>query len=63
MVYIVFISLAIGIFTYKIARKLLWEERFLRKRKERRIKWNQKQKGVQHGEGVRRGNKPPRRKR
>lgn len=63
MVYIVFISLAIGIFLYKIGDKWKWEGRFLRIQNERRIAWLKKHKGVQNGKGVRRGNKPPRRKR
>ena len=63
MIYIIFISLLIGIIALKFAKKIQWEERLLRKRKERRVAWNKKQKGVQYGKGVRKRNKPPERKR
>jgi len=62
MIYIIFASLVVGILALKFADKLLWEERFLRKRKERRVAWNKKQKGVQYGKGVRKRSKPRTRK-
>ena len=39
MTEIIFISLAIGILIYNFADKLKWEERLLRRRKERKIAW------------------------
>ena len=63
MIYFILISLAVGILVYKIGDKLKWEGRFLRKKKERRVAWLKKQKGVQHGEGVRKSNKHKQRKR
>ena len=63
MIYFIFISLAIGIATFKIAEKLQWEERLIRKRKERKVKWDKKQKEKSHGKRVRKRNKPPKRKR
>lgn len=63
MIYFILISLAVGIVVYKIGDKLKWEGRFLRKKKERRTAWLKKQKGVQHGKGVRKSNKHKQRKR
>ena len=63
MIYFIFISLAVGILICRFADKLKWEERFLRKKRERREAWLKKQKGVRHGKGVRRSYKPPKRKR
>ena len=40
----IFIALAVGILTYKFAEKWQWEERLIRKRKERKIEWIKKQK-------------------
>ena len=62
MIYFIFISLAIGIATFKIAEKLQWEERLIRKRKERKVKWDKKQKEKSHGKRTRRSNKPAKRK-
>ena len=65
MIEIIFISLAVGILIYKFADELKWEERLLRRKKERRVAWLKKQKGVQYGKGVRKGikSKPGKRKR
>ena len=63
MIYFIFISLVVGIITFKYARKLLEGERIIRKRKERKIEWDKKQKGIRHGKRVRKHNKPPKRKR
>ena len=63
MVYFIFISLAVGIITFKFARKLQWEERLIKKRKERKTEWDKKQKGKLYGKRVRKRNKPPKRKR
>ena len=63
MVYFIFISLAVGIITFKFARKLLQEARLIRKRKERKVEWDKKQKGISYGKRVRKYNKPPKRKR
>ena len=63
MTEIIFISLAVGILTYKFAEKLKWKERLLRRRKERKIDWDKKQKGTRYGKKVRKRNKPPKRKR
>ena len=63
MIYIIFASLVVGILALKFADKLLWEERKIKRRKERRIAWNKKQKGIRNGKRVHRRNKPPKRKR
>ena len=63
MIYIIFAILVIGILALKFADKILWEERKIRRREERRVILNKKQKGVQYGKGVRKRNKPPSRKR
>ena len=63
MIYFIFISLVVGIITFKYARKLLEGERIIRKRKERKIEWDKKQKGIRYGKRVRKHNKPPKRKR
>ena len=63
MIYIVFASLVVGILALKFARKLQWKEAFLRRKKERKIAWNKKQKGIRNGKRVRKYNKPPKRKR
>ena len=63
MLYFIFISLVVGIVTYKYARKLQWEGRLRRKRKERKAEWDKKQKGKLYGKRVRKRNKPPKRKR
>lgn len=62
MLYFIFISLVVGIVTYKYAQKLQWEGRLRRKRKERKAGWNKKQKRKSHGKRVRKHNKPPKRK-
>ena len=62
MIYIIFTSLVVGIFALKFAKKLKWEEAFLRRKKERKIAWNKKQKGTRYGKGVRKRNKPRTRK-
>ena len=62
MIYFIFISLVVGIITFKIARKMEWEERLIRKRKERKVEWDKKQKGISYGKRVRKHNKPPKRK-
>ena len=62
MIYIVFPSLVVGIFALKFARKLQWEEGFLRRKKRRKIAWNKKQKGIRNGKRVRKHNKPRKRK-
>ena len=59
MIEIIFISLAIGILIYNFADKLKWKERLLRRRKERKIAWDKKQKGIRNGKRVRKRNKPP----
>ena len=63
MIYIIFASLAVGIFALKFAKKLQLEEAFRRRKKERKIAWNKKQKGIRNGKKVRKRNKPPKRKR
>ena len=63
MIYIIFTSLVVGILALKFARKLQWEEAFLRRKKERKISWNKKQKGIRNGKRVHKRNKPPKRKR
>ena len=63
MIYIIFTSLVVGILALKFARKLQWEEAFLRRKKERKIAWDKKQKGIRNGKKVRKRNKPPKRKR
>ena len=63
MIYIIFTSLVVGILALKFARKLQWKEAFLRRKKERKISWNKKQKGIRNGKRVHRRNKPPKRKR
>ena len=63
MIYFIFISLVVGIITFKIARKMEWEERLTRKRKERKVAWDKTHKGVQYGKGVRKHNKHTKRKR
>ena len=62
MVYVIFASLVVGIFALKFAKKLLWEEGKIKRRKERKIAWNKKQKGTRYGKGVRKRNKPRTRK-
>jgi hypothetical protein len=62
MIYVIFASLGLGILALKFADKLLWEERKIRRRKERRIAWNKKQKGTRYGKGTRKRNKPRTRK-
>ena len=62
MEYFIFIALVVGIITYKIAEKLQWDEYHRKKRKERRIAWNKKQKEKSHGKRTRRSNKPAKRK-
>ena len=63
MVYFIFISLAVGIITFKFARKLQRGEYLRRRRKENKERWKLKQKGKPHGKRVRKRNKPPKRKR
>ena len=63
MIYIIFTSLVVGILALKFARKLQWKEAFLRRKKERKIAWNKKQKGIRNGKRVRKRNNPPKRKR
>ena len=63
MIYIVFVIMVVGIFALKFARKLLQEERLIRKRKERKVEWDKKQKRKSHGKRVHKRNKPPKRKR
>ena len=63
MIYIIFTSLVVGILALKFARKLQWKEAFLRRKKERKIAWNKKQKGIRNGKRVRKYNKLPKRKR
>ena len=63
MIYFIFISLVVGIIAFKYAGKLLEGERIIRKRKERKIEWDKKQKGIRYGKRVRKHNKPPKRKR
>ena len=58
-----FIILVVGIFIFKYARKLQEEARLIRKRKERKVEWDKKQKGIRNGNRVRKRNKPPKRKR
>ena len=63
MIYFIFIFLAIGIATFKIADKLQWEEYIRKRKKENKERWEAKQKGKPHGKRVRKRNKPPKRKR
>ena len=63
MAYVIFASLVVGILALKFAKKLLWEEGKIKRRKERKIAWNKKQKGIRNGKKVRKRNKPPKRKR
>ena len=62
MIYFIFISLVIWIIIYTIAIKILEEERLIRKRKERKVEWDKKQKEKSYGNRVRKRNKPPKRK-
>jgi len=62
MLYSIFIILVVGIIIYKIAVKLQWEGRLTRKRKERKIEWDKKQRD-HYGNRVQKRNKPPNRKR
>ena len=63
MIYIIFTSLVVGILSLKFERKLQWKEAILRRKKERKIDWDKKQKGTRYGKKVRKRNKPPKRKR
>ena len=63
MIYIIFASLVVGILALKFARNLQWKEAFNRRKKERKMAWNKKQKGIRNGKRVHRRNKPPKRKR
>ena len=63
MIYIIFASLVVGILALKFAKKLQWEEAFRRRKKERKIAWNKKQKGIRNGKRVHKRNTPPNRKR
>ena len=60
----IFIALMVGILTYKFAEKWQWEERLIRKRKERKIEWVKKQKQGKkpYGNRLKKHNKPPKRK-
>jgi len=60
----IFIFLVVGIIVFRFARKLQWEDRLIRKRKERKKEWVKKQKqGSPHGKRVRRSNRNTKRKR
>ena len=63
MIEIIFISLVVGILIYNFADELKWEEQIIRRRKERKVKWDKKQKRKKYGKRVRKHNKPPKRKR
>ena len=63
MIEIIFISLVVWILIYNFADELKWEEQIIRRRKERKVKWDKKQKRKTYGKRVRKHNKPPKRKR
>ena len=63
MIYGIFTSLVVGILALKFAKKLQWEEGFRRRKKERKVAWNNKQKGIRNVKRVRKNSKPPARKR
>ena len=48
MIYGIFTFLVVGILALKFARKLQWEEGFRRRKKERKVAWNNKQKGIRN---------------
>jgi len=62
MLYSIFIILVVGIIIYKIAVKLQRGEYLARRRKERKIEWDKKQRN-HYGNRVHKRNKPPNRKR
>jgi uncharacterized membrane-anchored protein YhcB (DUF1043 family) len=62
MLYSIFIILVLGIIIYKIAVKLQRGEYLARRRKERKIEWDKKQRD-HYGNRVQKRNKPPNRKR
>ena len=62
MIYGIFTFLVVGILALKFAKKLLWEEDKIKRRKERRVAWNKKQKGTRYGKGDCKSSKPRTRK-
>ena len=63
MIYLIFTSLVVGILALKFAKKLQFQEGFRRRKKERKVAWNNKQKGIRNAKRVRKHSKPPARKR
>ena len=63
MVYAIFILFALGIVTYKIAKKVQRGEYLIRRKLQMKKRWELKQKGNLYGKAIHRNNKPPSRKR